>query len=155
MKEPKSQKTTVHASADTYQKVLEIEDYLSRQSFNIGNVNRSSAYRVMVDTFYELFVQNEEQDFQHRRQKLLDANFDLPKAAYSKIVSGTVGTDANTYLLLTVIELLTNPTAQTNFDPHQALNQSPEVAELYQLIFRQIKKDQAKGKTIKHSHGGQ
>ena len=154
MKELKSQKTTVHASSATHQKVLAIEAYLSQQRFSLGTVNRSSAYRVMVDTFYELFVQNEEQDFQHRRQKLLDATFDLPKEAYQKLVSSATGTDANTYLLLTVVELLTNPQAQTNFDPHQALNQSPAITELYNFIFRQIKKDQARGKTIKHSHGG-
>ncbi|MSE09669.1 hypothetical protein GKC33_13660, partial [Lactobacillus salivarius] len=63
---------TIHFSDDMKKKVTEIGEYLKKQTyFTNENMNRSRIIAILVEVFYELFVENNSRtQFQNRLNEL-------------------------------------------------------------------------------------
>lgn len=147
-------KTTIYLSEEYRDKLATIEKYFASQKANFGKLNHSRVFALIVDAFTKLFIESKESNYQKQLNLLTNREATLTSTVTSKISRTLDIVDPIYYLLVVALQKQFDVTWQLNRQLSLEEQISPEVQQILELVFMQIKADRIRGKTIKESHKG-
>ncbi|QIG36550.1 hypothetical protein IBB3154_1061 [Ligilactobacillus salivarius] len=147
---------TIHFSDDMKKKVTEIGEYLKKQTyFTNENMNRSRIIVIIVEVFYELFVENNSRtQFQNRLNELKKIKTKDNEKLLRDI--GQIRQMQDIQALITLANYQ-NLVQQSDYDPRKKLRSfnygdSKEINVLMNRILQILKEDVVQAKQIKDTN---
>ena len=147
---------TIHFSDDMKKKVTEIGEYLKKQTyFTNENMNRSRIIVIIVEVFYELFVENNSRT---QFQNLLNELKKIKTKDNEKLLRdiGQIRQMQDIQALITLANYQ-NLVQQNDYDPRKKLRSfnygdSKEINVLMNRILQILKEDVVQAKQIKDTN---
>lgn len=147
---------TIHFSDDMKKKVTEIDEYLKKQTyFTNENINRSRIIAILVEVFYELFVENNSRtQFQNRLNELKKIK---PKDNEKLLRDISQIRQMQDIQALITLANYQNLVQQNDYDPRKKLRSfnygdSKEINILMNRILQILKEDVVQAKQIKDTN---
>ena len=147
---------TIHFSDDMREKVIEIGEYLKKQAyFTNENMNRSRIIAILVEVFYELFVENNSRtQFQNRLNELKKIK---PKDNEKLLRDISQIRQMQDIQALITLANYQNLVQQNDYDPRKELRSfnygdSKEINVLMNRILQILKEDVVQAKQIKDTN---
>lgn len=144
-------KKTISYDTDTAKKLDEIQTYCKE---NFGQQTYSGMIQVLAETFYDLFIQSSNSDYQSRLNHLKNRK----DTSIQKTIMNTnvlrKQNDLILYVLLTIFNLgFAGKYLQSGAGIESLIGNDPNTpqAKLLDAVMRQIAKDVEKNKTVKNS----
>lgn len=147
---------TIYFSDDMKKKVTEIGEYLKKQTyFTNENINRSRIIAILVEVFYELFVENNSRtQFQNRLNELKKIK---PKDNEKLLRDISQIRQMQDIQALITLANYQNLVQQNDYDPRKKLRSfnygdSKEINILMNRILQILKEDVVQAKQIKDTN---